>query len=480
MKENHHQTTQIIGGVVEATNQQRLTELQKALGIQGQALTDALQEIQKVRDFIGTPERILGNHLTKHGEIAEQVEVGIRNARDLIEQQPPTATFDNVSRTAPADYLVDGVEVQSKFINGTTNNLDHVLEHMNKYQNFGRDGSYYHIPRDHYEVIEKVLKGESVDGLADRTVRRLQEQIHDIEQTTGKPFTTVVKPGVSSYAEVQQGQIHETIETHEDKIRNRDADRRSVIEIEHQASINEMAQVALKGAAIGAGLKVTFKLIEKVRAGKNPFKGEFQIEDWQDIGITAAQGSAMGGVSGASIYAMTNFANLSAPLAGAILSAGYSVASLADRYRKGEIDFDEFLDLGQLVCAESGMVAVGTAIGQAAIPMPVLGAVVGTIASRLVISFGKQYLTDQADELEAWMEQYQAQWEQRIDATYHAVLQQITAAFEKLGDLMDAAFDESKNTVLRLQASIDLARAFGVAEAAIIHDIDELDEFILA
>jgi hypothetical protein len=480
VKENHHQTTQIIGGVVEATNQQRLTELQKALGIQGQALTDALQEIQKVRDFIGTPERILGNHLTKHGEIAEQVEVGIRNARDLIEQQPPTATFDNVSRTAPADYLVDGVEVQSKFINGTTNNLDHVLEHMNKYQNFGRDGSYYHIPRDHYEVIKKVLKGESVDGLADRTVRRLQEQIHDIEQTTGKPFTTVVKPGVSSYAEVQQGQIHETLETHEDKIRNRDADRRSVIEIEHQASINEMAQVALKGAAIGAGLKVTFKLIEKVRAGKNPFKGEFQIEDWQDIGITAAQGSAMGGVSGASIYAMTNFANLSAPLAGAILSAGYSVASLADRYRKGEIDFDEFLDLGQLVCAESGMVAVGTAIGQAAIPMPVLGAVVGTIASRLVISFGKQYLTDQADELEAWMEQYQAQWEQRIDATYHAVLQQITAAFEKLGDLMDAAFDESKNTVLRLQASIDLARAFGVAEAAIIHDIDELDEFILA
>ena len=188
----------------------------------------------------------------------------------------------------------------------------------------------------------------------------------------------------------------------------------------------------------------------------------------------------MGGVSGASIYALTNFANLSAPLAGAILSAGYSVASLADRYRKGEIDFDEFLALGQLACAESGMVAVGAAIGQAAIPMPVVGAVIGTITSRLVIGFGKKYLTAQADELEAWMEQYQAQWEQRIDATYHAVLQQITAAFEQLGNLMDAAFDESKNTTLRLQASIDLARAFGLAEAAIIHNTDELDGFMLA
>ena len=480
MKENHHQTTQIIGGVVAATNQQRFTELQEALGIQGQALTDALQEIQKVRDFVGTPEHILGNHLTKHGEIAEQVEVGIRNARHLIEHQPPTATFETVGRTAPADYLVDGVEVQSKFINGATKNLDHVLEHMHKYQNFGRDGSYYHLPRDHYEIIEQVLKGESVDGLADKTVRKLQEQIQEVEQTTGQPFTTVVKPGVSSYAEVQQGKIHETLETHEEAIRDRDADQRSVIDIEHQASINEMAQVALKGAAIGAGLKVTFKLIDKVRAGKNPFKGEFQIEDWHDLGITAAQGGSMGGVSGASIYAMTNFANLSAPLAGAILSAGYSVASLADRYHKGEIDFDEFLDLGQLTCAESGMVAVGAAIGQAIIPIPVLGAVVGTITSRLVISFGKKYLTDQADALEAWMEQYQAQWDQRIDAAYQSVLQQITTAFDKLGDLMDAAFDKGKNTTLRLQASISLARAFGVAEATIIHDTDELDDFMLA
>lgn len=274
MKANHHQTTQIIGGVVAATNQQRLTELQEALGIQGQALTNALQEIQKVREFVGTPEHILGSQLTKHGEIAEQVEVGIRNAWNLIEQQPPTATFETVGRTAPADYLVDGVEVQSKFINGATQNLDHVLEHITKYQNFGRDGSYYHIPRDHYEVIEKILKGESVDGLAAKTVRKLQAQIQAIEQTTDQPFTTVVKPGVSSYAEVQQGKIHETLVNHEDTIRDRDADQRSALEIEHQASIHEMAQVALRGAAIWAGLKVTFKLLEKVRAGKNPFKAD--------------------------------------------------------------------------------------------------------------------------------------------------------------------------------------------------------------
>ncbi|WP_204150027.1 hypothetical protein [Leptolyngbya sp. CCY15150] len=480
MKENHHQTTQVIGGFVTSVNHQRWTELQDSLGRQGNALIDALQEIDKVRDFVGVPEHILGSPLTKHGEIAEQVEVGIRNARDLIARNLPTATFEGIGRTAPADYLVDGVEVQSKFINGATKNLDHVLEHMSKYQNFGRDGSYYHIPRDHYAVIEKVLNGESVDGLAPRTVRKLQEHIQLIEQRTGQPFTTVVKPGVSSYAEVQQGKIHETLDQHEDEIRDRNADQKQSIELEHQANLHEMGQVAIKGAAFGAVLKVTFKVIEKVRDGKNPFHGDFQLEDWQDIGISAAQGGAMGGISGASIYALTNFANLSAPLAGAVVSAGYSVASLADRYRKGEIDLDEFLSLGQIACLESAMVAVGSAIGQAVIPIPVLGAVLGTIASRMVIDFGKTYLTEQTGKLEAWIADYQEQWTQKIEATYQAVLQKITAMLEDLGNLMDAAFDLNRNAALRLQSSIDLARAFAVAESDIIHNTDELDDFMMA
>lgn len=481
MKGNQHQTTQIIGSVVAATNQHRLAEMQAALGVQGAALADALDQIQTVREFVGSPGHILGNPLTKHGEIAEQVEVGIRNARNLINQQPPVATFEGVSRTAPADYVVNGVDVQSKFINGVTNGLDHVLEHMEKYKNFGRDGSYYHIPKDQYEVIQKILNGESVDGLATKTVRNIQERVREIEQTTGQPFDTVVKPGVSSYGEVQQGQIHETLDGHEDDVRNRDADRRGLIELEHQASLNEMAQVALKGAAVGAGLKVTFKLIEKVtKEKKNPFKGDFTTKDWQDIGISAAQGGATGGISGAAIYAMTNFADLSAPLAGAILSAGYSVASLAKRYARGEIGLDEFFELGQIACAESAMVAAGAALGQALIPIPIVGAVIGTIASRMVIGFGKKYLAGKVAKLEKWLDGYYNHWMTQIDRTYQILVTNIMVKVERLGDLMDAAFDPAKNMALRLEASIDLARAFEVPEAQIIHTTGELDDFMLA
>ncbi len=151
---------------VDVVNNTRIqNELTRQLA-QDAAWNHAQEQIDKVREFVGSPEKILGSALTKHGEIAEQVEVGIRNARSALHQNDLTATFDGVGRTAPEDYMVDGTAVQSKFINGAVKNLDHVMEHMNKYTSFGRDGSYYHIPKDHYETITKVMNGESVEGLS--------------------------------------------------------------------------------------------------------------------------------------------------------------------------------------------------------------------------------------------------------------------------------------------------------------------------
>ena len=43
--------------------------------------------MQKVRDFIASPGNILGSMNTKHGEIAEQVEVeGLRNSEQAIKE----------------------------------------------------------------------------------------------------------------------------------------------------------------------------------------------------------------------------------------------------------------------------------------------------------------------------------------------------------------------------------------------------------
>lgn len=65
---------------------------------------------------------------------------------------------------------------------------------------------------------------------------------------------------------------------------------------------------------------------------------------------------------------------------------------------------DEFLELGQLACMESAIVGMSAAIGQTLIPMPVLGAVIGTIAGRMVMNFGQPYLGREAAQLQRRLE----------------------------------------------------------------------------
>ena len=480
MRENIHQTTQIIAGVVAADNLEHVQQLEAALSQQDCTLADALHQVKQVRDFIGTPEHILGNPQTKHGEIAEQVEVGIRNARDLLQQQTPTATFENIGRTAPADYRIADVEVQSKFVNGVGKNLDHVLKHMKQYDHFGRDGSYYHIPKDQYEIIQRIAQGRSVEGLSQSTIDRIQAKVQSVEQLSGRPFAEVIKPGLSNYAEVQQGKIHDTLDRHERNLKDSNENLKQNIRLEDQPNFDQMAQAAAKGAAIGAGLRLTFKLFEKCKQGKNPFKGDFTIADWQEVGLATAQGGASGGISGAAIYALTNFANLSAPFAGAVVGAGYAIASLGQHYQAGEITADEFLELGQLACAESAIVGITTAIGQTVIPIPVLGAIIGSIAGRMVVDFGKQYLGKETEKLKQKLETDYNQCLAKIDRTYQEAAAKIMTEYSRLGDLTKAAFDHSKNAALRLQASIELAEAYEVPQSKIIQTLDELDTFMLS
>ena len=481
MRENNHQTAQIIGGMVVGENLHQVQQLHEALAQQDVAFAKALAQVEKVRDFVGSPEHILGSSRTKHGEIAEQVEVGIRNARSYLQQHPLRATFKGVGRTAPEDYLIDEVQVQSKFINGVNQSLDHVLKHMNKYEYFGRDGSYYHIAQNHYETIQKVLRGEPVEGLASSTIRQIQQKAQEIEKFSGRSFSEVVKPSISQYSEVQQGKIHETLDRHKQELDSENQRIKQDINKDAQPNLGDMAQVAVKGAAIGAGIRLGFKLYEKHKQGKNFFRGDYTVEDWKEIGIDTAKGGAIGGIAASVIYAATNYANLSAPLAGAFVSAGQSIASLVKSLNSGEISFDEFVEMSLLVTAESAVVTLASVIGQAIIPIPVIGAALGSIAGRIVIDWTKNYLGQEATEhLREQLDEYYTQCLTRIDQTYQAVVSKILAEYEKLGDLTQAVFDVNNNAALILQASVQLAEAYEISESKIIRSIDDLDSFMLS
>lgn len=477
--ENRHQTTQFVAAMIASDNLHHAEQLAAELSNQDRAFFAAVQEVDKARDFLDSPEKILGNASTKHGEIAEQVEVGIRNAKSLLNSTTPRATFEGVGRTAPEDYLIDGVQVQSKFINGTGNTLDHVLDHMNKYKNFGRDGSYYHIPKDQYEIIQKILKGEHVEGIASRTVQKIQEKAQEIEQLSGHPFSHTVRPAESNYADVQIGKVDDTLDHHEQQLKRDNEQIKDRIRADAQPNFADFGRVAVRGAVIGGSIRFATKLYLKYKEGKNVFKGELTLEDWKEIGLDTATGAALSSITATAIYGLTNFAQMSAPLAGAFVSAGMEIASLIGSLNRGEITEEQFVELSIFACADSAMVATGAAIGQALIPIPVVGAVIGSIGGRMVSDLCKDLLGIDA-QLAKRVEQHYQNFLSQIDRAYKATVANLVATYENLGNLASTAFDFNLNLELRLQASIKLAEAYGVADDEIIHNIDELDAFMLS
>ena len=111
------------------------------------------------------------------------------------------------------------------------------------------------------------------------------------------------------------------------------------------------------------------------------FKDE--IDEWvinaiKGIGIDTAKAAAEGGISGFAIYSITNFTSISAGPAAAGVSLAFSVSELAYRKSTGAISDEEFKESCQMAALNAAVSAVGAAIGQELIPIPLLGAWIGS------------------------------------------------------------------------------------------------------
>ena len=481
----------VLDGVVreEKLYIDRLTEIQlkAAEDIQTahEALNESLSYVENVRDFVSDTSHILGAMPTKHGEIAEHVQVEIGNAQRVMQHLRPNATFEGVGRTAPEDYLIDGLQVQSKFINNANRSLDAVLGHMKDYPGFA-DKGYYHIPKDQYEAIREMMTNSSGE-YSSRSIRKCQEIIQQIEKETGKPFTEVVKPSISTYGEVQLGKIDDTLNNHETtfKIQHNEevksiqqkeiADTQQATHIK-DATWGKAAQAGAISAVITGATMAGIKIYSKIHQGKK--LTQFSLQDWKDVGYDFTVGGIKGGVSGTSIYWLTKKNVFSAPFAGAVTSTAIGVASLACQLRKGEISELEFSESANALSVEAGLSAVGAAIGQAVIPIPVLGAVIGTAVSKAALEISKYVIGKDERKLIEKMQRDYNDMISRLDAQCKKALQIMDDYFNQLGNYIDAAL--SPISVVRLYGSIELCRFLNVPENMIIHDMKELDKFMLS
>ncbi|SFC55787.1 hypothetical protein [Butyrivibrio sp. YAB3001] len=389
-------TIQGIGGTVDTINQMRLDQYLNNLKIQNTNLEKAIEELSKARDFLGSPEHILGTMATKHGEVAEVFDVRFGNADRIIRGEDPNFTFDGVGRTAAEDYLKNYLPIQSKFVQSNLS-IDAVINHLKDYPDFVEKGGSYCIPKDFYEQIEiwRKLSPEELTKLpaseGGRLARNVISRVHELEDKAGKSFAEVVEPSQCNYDQVQLNCAGNTIDGKENEIIEVDNKLREKYWEMSRASVTEGLKMAGIAAAISGVISFSVSLIS-VMKGQNKNISELTKEDWMDILKQTGIGVVKGGVSGGAIYILTNVAGVSAPLAAGIVSGTLGIATEAVRLYRKEITLDDFIYNAIDVATEAAVSAAGAFAGQLLIPVPVLGAIIGSMVTTAILGMIKKYI----------------------------------------------------------------------------------------
>ena len=471
---------QAVASWINQLNQNRLDELISNLSEQDINLEKALGELQKLKTFVATPEHILGSIKTKHGEIAEHVQVNIANARRLIEGLSTEFTFDGVPRTAPADYLFNGIPVQSKYLNGlikTLTSKDGVIGHFTKYPEYINNGGIYHIPKDQYEAMQKLLamSAEEVNkALGD--IRSMVQKLNDFQQQTGIDLSSeTFRPAIGRYNEVQLGKIHETISNEEKSIKDTDQKRRDDTYQQSRPSLNEGMKTTAIAAAIEGGTIFCMGVAKKVRAGK--MICEFTEQDWKELGIDTIKGTAKGAIRGASVYTLTNFTATPAAVASSVVTASFGVVAQAQLLHRGEITTEEFIENSEIICLDATVSAIASIAGQIMIPVPVLGAMMGNIAGMFMYSIAKDKLSRHEQMLIEDFNNRLQTVNMQLESEHMALIAFIQQEFNKFSSALELAFDLDIN--IAFIGSINLAQHVGVSEEEILKNKNDVDRFFL-
>jgi len=455
---------QAIAAWIERCNFLKLQEFAERLSRQDINLEAALMELEKLKLFISAPQHILGSMAAKHGEIAEHTQVRFVNAEELVVGKAPSHTFEGVGRTAPEDYLCNGKLVQSKFYFGPSGTLHAINEHLNTYPWFINEGGSYDIPKNHFQELIKIYSSGEANATMSTADAKLYAVIKEWELAHGVRFPDVVHPAVVSYDDVQLDTIHRTVQAEEVKIQETDQQVRNQAYIDTKPTIKEGTQITATAAILEGGITFAIGVYRKKKAGKKIV--EFTVDDWKELGVDTCVGTVKGAIRGGSIYLLTNFTPLLAPVASAMITATFGMLSQSYKFQKGEVTSGDFVDSCEMICLDVTVSALSSILGGVIIPIPILGAVIGNTVGMFMNSIAKTYLSAEEQRLILAYQEDMAVLTAKLDDEYKSILEKVNSELNQYESLAALAFSEDVN--VRFDSSIMRAKFVGVSEDRIL------------
>lgn len=470
---------QAVAAWIGLINQMRIDDLIENLNRQNQNLDSAMESMNwalgKIEDLVVTNR---GGSKGVHGFIAEVAECGLENAQSLVHGDKPAMEW--VNDNGPADLLRNGVEIQVKFVNaGGKFSLDAVATHLEKYPDFLDKGGVYQIPKDHLDAIRSLyeMPREEAVKLVSSTGGPSYsnwKSIHEFFDSSGFSIDDL-EASKFEYSEVQKNVIADNMA--EEKIRLADESERIKKDIyeEHKPTLQEGAKAAVAGAVLEAG--TAFALSVKSHLGNGKRIGDLTQDDWEEIAKDSGMGLVKGGVRGGAVYELSNYTATPSSVASALVTASFGVADCAYRFRSGELTEIEFIESSEIACLDASVSAFSSFVGQAVIPVPILGALVGNAVGTTVYELGKDFYSKREAELLAHYTQELKALDTELDCEYTACINSLRENMGTYISLLGKAF--SPNSAMAFSGSVELAASLNVPDSEILHTREEVDDFFL-
>lgn len=301
-----------------------------------------------------------------------------------------------VNDNGAVDIIKDGINIQQKFsADGNYLSLRAVKQHLEMYPSYLNEGGKYQIPKDHYDKINYLLaisesKANKMPISNGEFSLTQWKYVHNFF-SNGEVKLSDIESSELIYDDVQVNKIHSTLEVEKDLLKGTDEKIRKKAYIESKPTVKEGVKVAAVSAAIEGGTVFVSNVIEKRKNGKK-FK-DFTENDWKEIFKATGIATTKGGVRGVSIYILTNYTATSAATASSMCTAAFGIAEQSYLWKKGMINEDEFIMNAEIACLDATVSALSSFIGQALIPIPVLGAVIGNTAGTIMSQIAKDNLS---------------------------------------------------------------------------------------
>lgn len=294
------------------------------------------------------------------------------------------------------------------------------------------------IPSDQLKDAKKELDMKIAKETANRpeeagryqdTRNHITDKVENNEGVSSTPLTKEKSEEIAKAA--QKGEV-----TPE----NVDLTNNDIIKIKYV--MKNAVKAGLQSAAIVAGVNMVLSLSAKlIKEGKCFW--DYEADDWKDVLFDIGIGGIAGGVSASVLNIVGSYSASAVPGVSALLMATFGIASLIPDYTDGKLTTDEFIVEAEMICFDAALILLTGLIGQTVIPVPALGAVIGSVAGMIATTIIQEIWGDEFRELLMKFNQHIENLFERIKDFFIGIWEKLKAIKDLLAYLLDDDFNYS-------------------------------------